>query len=66
MAMVERKRLLEKGDIAKGYVAYPAKLFTAANKRDSNYKLQKDFSRAEVSMMIYPASLKDRQPAKDD
>ena len=66
MAMVERKRLLEKGDIAKGYVAYPAKLFTAANKRDSNYKLQKDFSRAEVPMIIYPASLKDRQPAKDD
>ena len=64
--MVERKRMLEKGDIAKGYGADPAKLFTAANKRDSNYKLQKDFSSAEVPMIIYPASLKDHQPAKDD
>ena len=50
--MLERKRLLASGDIAKGYVAYPAKLMTAAKKSDTNYILKQDFSKNEVKLRV--------------
>ena len=47
LAMAERKRLKDNGDIISAYVAYPAKLMVKST-RSEKYKLQQDFSQAKV------------------
>ena len=48
MAMLERKKLIGDGNAAKAYVAYPAKLMIAKQKKDKKYSLHTDFSNQEV------------------
>ena len=47
MALVERKRLKESGELVSGYVAYPAKLMVK-KRGEKEYKLHMDFSRSKV------------------
>ena len=48
IAMREPRSLLDKKEIAKAYVAYPAKLMVAMNKKDKKYYLHNDFSYTPV------------------
>ena len=47
MALAERKRLKEAGELVSGYVAFPAKLMVKKH-GDKEYKLHTDFSRSKV------------------
>ena len=47
MALNERKTLKSQGKIVSGYVAYPAKLMVKLQ-GEQDYKLHKDFSKAEI------------------
>ena len=48
--MIKRKELIASGDAAKAYLAYPAKLMIAANRRDTIYKLHKDYSTEVIDL----------------
>ena len=48
IAMKERRSLLNKNEIAKAYVAYPAKLMVATDKKDKRYRLHSDYSETPV------------------
>ena len=45
LAMAERRKLITNGEAAKAFVAYPAKLMVAANRRDKTYRVAADFSK---------------------
>ena len=49
LAMKLRRDLITSGEYAKAYVAYPAKLMGAKEKRDTTYKLHTNFSSHVVS-----------------
>ena len=57
IAMRERRSLLYKKEIAKSYVAYPAKLMVAKNKKDNKYYLHADFSHTDVQIINAEARL---------
>ena len=57
IAMRERRSLLDKKEIAKAYVAYPAKLMVAKNKKDNKYYLHTDFSHTDVQIINAEARL---------
>ena len=54
LALQYRKELKDNGDIAKGFVAYPAKLLVKYDKddKDEKYTMVKDFSKEEIPLEI--------------
>ena len=52
MALMARKTLKENGEIASGYIAYPAKLMVKypGEKRDAKFTLREDFSNTEITI----------------
>ena len=58
MAMVERRKIISEGVAAKAYVAFPAKLMIAKDKKDKKYSLHKDFSNSKIVSV-------DTQPKSD-
>ena len=54
MALMARKSLKEKGEIASGYIAYPAKLMVKypGEKREAKFTLHEDFSNADITEKI--------------
>ena len=51
LALQTRKELISSGEVAKAYLAYPAKLMVAKNKRDTEFKLHTDFSTCPVKVV---------------
>ena len=54
MALMARKSLKENGEIASGYIAYPAKLMVKypGEKREAKFTLHEDFSNADITEKI--------------
>ena len=50
LAMQDRRKLLDQGDITNGYVQYPAKLVVKYKEEDEDFVLHKDFSRVDVQL----------------
>ena len=51
-ALEMRRDLMKKGDIAGGYLRYPAKLFVKRHSQDTQYVLHRDFSNIPVPLPL--------------